>query len=505
MLCERAIEILDALRNKQDIPVSNEEMEELKALNCITILDPSRTSDEINQELADLKMKWEISTDQVRKLNKDLLGVEHDLSVAPESEKIKGFFGRDPLKKQATALMHEMSLQEKPMNELKQRLLELGLEKETAERAVLIDGHRAFLTPIGEQYAIEINARPKYKDRMLGELKHVLEQLDMIFSTVMANIEAMHKIYSVSNIWAPYLNNIGFNDPMYASNWKHSKDVDAVILDATTDWLLRYAPEPRQQGDSFDQRMQTIQFRIHNSLQNKTSISLEPVELSIYIITKMLAAWSLIAFPTDRQLTSSLPSTSSGVADEDHVVADAEGYLRNLDIMLDSGWSQLSQEPIQEIDDVLAVLLLAFTTVPGKYEYFIDRFKDLPQEKKLFAALATLFPWYSEETWTLLLRAESNILRDQRAKFVPELNEYAILLSMNPEIIAIENNVTPMELATWKYVIVPAVQAIVSTALEERIYSSIQSRPMSYITSPYYYRQPRGYMYFTTLHYHTIG
>ena len=212
----------------------------------------------------------------------------------------------------------------------------------------------------------------------------------------------------------------------------------------------------------------------------------------------MLAAWSLLSIPER-------PSTSNSTEDQAHIIVDIDGYLTNFNFMLDSGWAQITQGPVQEIDDVFAILLLAFTKWIGKYEYFIDVFKTIPEGNKIFAALATLFPWNSEETWSLLRRAESNILRDQRAKFIPELNEYAILLIMNPEILAIENNISKAKLTAWKYVIIPAVQAIVSTVMEEKIYANIQARPLSYITSPYYYYRPHGYMYYTTLHYHTTG
>ena len=150
-----------------------------------------------------------------------------------------------------------------------------------------------------------------------------------------------------------------------------------------------------------------------------------------------------------------------------------------------------------------AVLLLALSKRPQKYGEFLDTFQSITHGKKMFAAIATLFPWDAKETWMVLLRAQSSIQREQSAKFVPELLEYAILLALNPEVIAIEDDISPIQLAAWKYLAIPAIQAVVIGGLEGRIESYIRSRPLSYVTYPRYYHH--HHIHHTRLHYHTTG
>lgn len=503
MQCKRALEILNAIRNKQDIPVADDELEELKALECISLYEPSKSLDEVGRKMVEFKTKYDTTSELVRNLNKELLGVEHDRAVASGGKKLASLFGLDPAKKRISLLKHEMAEQERVMTEIKQQLLEAGLEKETIERAVKIDGHRAFLTPTGEQYTNEIVARKRYLDRRLNDLKHVIERLDLIFSSAISKIESLIKGKAIPGIWAPYLFNIGFETPdrdmPRIGDFDNS---DLRMLDITTDWLVL--------NSSASKEPTSMRTRLERYLQTKVSFPLNQVKPVINIIDKMLSAYSPARFLGDQGSKTPINGDDNGY-NEEYIIVDAEKYVKNFENILRYTWHQEDSDPKLEKEDVLAVLLLAFASKSQTsswtqiFEYFLDIFKEIPEGKKLFAALATIFPWDAEETWMILLRAESNILRGQRAKFVPELLEYAVLLAMNPEIIAIENNITPAQIDAWKFVIIPVVQAIVTTGLEDMIYSYIQSRPMSYITSPYYYRRPYGYMHTMSLHYHTTG
>ncbi|MEX2680791.1 MAG: hypothetical protein Q6373_004275 [Candidatus Sigynarchaeota archaeon] len=59
-----------------------------------------------------------------------------------------------------------------------------------------------------------------------------------------------------------------------------------------------------------------------------------------------------------------------------------------------------------------------------------------------------------------------------------------------------------IKLADWKYIAIPAIQAVVIGGLEPRIESYIRSRPLSYVAYPRYYHH---HIHHTRLHYHTTG
>ena len=156
----------------------------------------------------------------------------------------------------------------------------------------------------------------------------------------------------------------------------------------------------------------------------------------------------------------------------------------------------LSDVPNEE--NLYASLILALSNNSGRYNHFYNLLKDIPEVAKIFSSITTLFPWTPEETWMVLLRAETNILRAQSAKFIPELIEYAILLSMNPNVLSIENDLSQEEIDKWKNLIIPAVHLFIFFYLEKDLERYIRRRPLAYIISPMYYRR-------SALHYHVIG
>ena len=98
----------------------------------------------------------------------------------------------------------------------------------------------------------------------------------------------------------------------------------------------------------------------------------------------------------------------------------------------------------------------------------------------------------------IILRAQSNILKAQSAKFIPELVEYALLMSLNPNILTIENNVTQQQLTKWRHLIIPTIHLSIYSYLEKDLETYIRRRPLAYIIAPRYYHR-------SMLHYHAIG
>ncbi|MFX1558758.1 MAG: hypothetical protein ACFFC9_16010, partial [Promethearchaeota archaeon] len=81
---------------------------------------------------------------------------------------------------------------------------------------------------------------------------------------------------------------------------------------------------------------------------------------------------------------------------------------------------------------------------------------------------------------------------------IPELIEYALLLSMNPQILTIENNLSQDDLSRWQHLIIPTVHLFMYSFLEKDLENYIRRRPLAYIISPRYYVH-------SSLHYHVIG
>nr|MDO8108893.1 hypothetical protein [Candidatus Sigynarchaeota archaeon] len=192
MLCQRALEILNSMKNKQDVPMNAEELDIMRGLNAITLFESDRTVDTIGNDMADVKIKYDTTAELVRRINKDLLGVERQIATSAGA-RLAASLKLGSAHKRATQLKREMGTQETLLNDIKKKMLDLNLEKETVERAVRINGHRAFLTPVGEQLSEEINARQRFMPRDLATFNQVLQRLDNTFSASIAKIDSMLK------------------------------------------------------------------------------------------------------------------------------------------------------------------------------------------------------------------------------------------------------------------------------------------------------------------------
>ncbi len=534
MLCERAIQILNAMRGKQDIPVSDEELNELIQLNCIEVFTWERTADGVSADISSIMGQYNSLADSIRQINKDILAAEREHSTGSVGIRLGAALNCGAgkgIKNRCEQLKKDLEAREQEIGLVKKRLLDLSVEKETVERAVRIDGHRALLTPIGERLTGEINVRSRLSGSDLLLVTGKLAQLDNAFSSAISRIDAMMQTGTFPSVWAPYFIVLGIPGQeiegykqALLSNYSYDPvDEDTQLLDYSTTRMLRgvYGSGSSYTGAAnIGQVAQDIFGQINNMLSSKTTAPPQYARQVVGIIAKMLAGWSPAIIGIDPAITNLAGQHGSTGNAEASIVTDANEYLNNLyrllssqptgdgsgsPVQLDLQLQQASQtlDPANEQDEVFAVLLLALTKNPNKYMYFLDAFQAITHGRKMFAAIASLFPWDTKETWMVLLRAESSIQRDQSAKFVPELIEYAMLLSLNPEILAIENNISAAQLAAWKYVAIPAIQAVVIGGLEGRIESYIRARPMSYVSYPRYYHH--HHIHHTSLHYHTTG
>ncbi|NMC07161.1 MAG: hypothetical protein GYA24_18235 [Candidatus Lokiarchaeota archaeon] len=536
MLCERAMQILEAMQGKQDIPVSDAELDELIQMNCIQLFTSERTAESVADDIAATRTQYNAVADEIRQVNKDMLAAEREQSTGSMGLRIGAalrFGAGNAIRQRVVQLKHVLEAKEQEIGRVKKTLLDLSVEKETVERAVRIDGHRALITPVGERLTGEIRARARHAMSDLSVVMSKIARLDNAFSTAMSRIDAMMRTSTFPSVWAPYFLVLGITgqeienfQAALLSNYSYNGDLDTQLLDYSTTRMLRgvhgsgasYTGAPNLAEVARD-----VFSQISNMVASRAPKAPVYARQVIGIIAKMLAGWS----PAMLQHVS-IPSNDASAgavapgAPVEHLVTNVNEYLDNLYKML-SGLPTASMvdgvplalglagprdastavDPADEQDEVLAVLLLSLSKQPKKYETFLETFKSVTHGRKLFAAIAAMFPWDAAETWAVLLRAESCIQREQSAKFVPELIEYAILLSLNPEIVVIEDNIPEQQLAAWKYLAIPAIQAAVIGGLEPRIESYIQARPMSYVMYPRYYRH--HHIHHTSLHYHTTG
>jgi hypothetical protein len=524
------------MRGKQDIPVSDEEFNELIQLNCIEIFTSDRTADGVSTDIAAARSQYNSIADSIRQINKDILAAEREHSTGSVGVRLGAalkFGAGKEIKSRTEQLKKALEAREQEIGLVKKQLLDLSVEKETVERAVRIDGHRALLTPIGERLTGEINVRSRLSGSDLLLVTGKLAQLDNAFSSAISRIDAMMKTSTFPSVWAPYFIGLGipgqdvesYKLAQVSSYSYDTIDEDTQLLDYSTTRMLRgvYGSGTSYTGaPNVGQVAQDVFGQINNMLSSKTAAPPQHARQVVGIIAKMLAGWSPTIVGVDPAITNLAGRGESAGNTEASIVTDPNEYLNNLyrlltleptgvgsgspvqlDLARPRDQASPAMDPANEQDEVLAVLLLALTKNPKKYEYFLDAFQSITHGRKMFAAIASLFPWDTKETWMVLLRAESSIQREQSAKFVPELIEYAMLLSLNPEILAIENNISAAQLAAWKYIAIPAIQAVVIGGLEGRIESYIRARPLSYVTYPRYYH--RRYMHTTSLHYHTTG
>ncbi|MFX0033376.1 MAG: hypothetical protein ACFE9P_11990, partial [Candidatus Hermodarchaeota archaeon] len=187
---------------------------------------------------------------------------------------------------------------------------------------------------------------------------------------------------------------------------------------------------------------------------------------------------------------------------------EIDKYLGNLEILVDFhsnlpmiGKDTILYDHLKSFTDeemVHVLLILALSTNLDSYNYFFKIMEDIPQGTKFFSSVCSLFPWDPEETWMIMLRAQSNILKAQSAKFIPELIEYSLLMSLNPRILTIENDISQEELKRWQTLVIPLIHLSIYSYLEKDLETYIRRRPLAYIIAPRYF-------IYSSLHYHTVG
>ncbi|MFX0002916.1 MAG: hypothetical protein ACFE9C_01875 [Candidatus Hodarchaeota archaeon] len=503
MRCERALEILNSIKEKKDIITSYEEISELIENHLILEFKsniPKLTKD---NDLKSLKRTYVKISNDIRQAYQNLVSLEGDYDHVSTIFRFFAHFkiGKGARLKNEISDLHQfIERKEIDLKKLKEDLLKLNIEIESYERAIRVNGVRVFLTPIGETMIDEIKARRRFYSRELKDLIIVLKNLDNIFTMLINNIGNLMRTSNFSPLWALYILNTDMINMLSVMNNITLKEFnynDAQKRMMKLSFYLMNHPEIIPPRSNRDAKITESEFnykypknehkRMLHEMLNNANISTHKIRTVISLLGKLFTVWG-----------------SKNEENQNFIMQ----YYNNLGIFIDfqrdlpmiGKNTILYQHLKQDIDEemIFVLLILAFSTNLDAYNYFHEIIEDIPEGTKFFSALSSLFPWDSEETWRVLLRAQSNILKAQSAKFIPELMEYAILMCSNPNVLMIEDNLSNEQLDKWKYLIIPTIHLSFYSFFEKDLETYIRRRPLAYIIAPRYYHH-------SMLHYHAIG
>ncbi|MFX1571549.1 MAG: hypothetical protein ACFFB0_02290 [Promethearchaeota archaeon] len=503
MICERALEILSSIKDKHNLMTSFEEISELKENNLISEFKANIPKTSRDYDLTSLKRKYVKLSNDIRQAYQNLVTLEGDFNHVSTLSRFFSYLkmGRGAtLKKDISDLHQFIENKEADLKKLKNELLKLNREIESHERAVKVNGIRVFLTPIGETIIDEIKARRRFYTRELKELIIVLKNLDDTFTMLIDNIGTIMRTNNFSPIWALYLLNtnmlnlskilniITLRERNYNNAQKRMMNLSFFLMNHPEIMIPRNNREAKITENEFKYTYPENEYkRMFHEILNNANISTYKIRTAISLLGKFFTIWG-----SKNEVNRNI----------------IKQYYENLRIFIDfqrdlpmiGKKTILYQHLKQNIDEemIFVLLILAFSTKLDSYNYFYEIIEDIPEGTKFFSAISSLFPWDPEETWRVLLRAQSNILKAQSAKFIPELMEYAILMCLNPNVLLIENNISQEQLAKWKFLINPVIHLSIYSFFEQDLETYIRRRPLAYIIAPMYYHH-------SMLHYHSIG
>ena len=466
---------------------------------------------QIDYESTTLKDNFTELNSEVHKLYQEQVSLERDYQ---QSSVITRFFshlglgtGRT-IKKNISSIKKVLDQKNTQISIIREQILKLTSERKRFEQAIQINGKKIILTSYGEMIIDEIKARKRYFPRDLRDLINLINQLDELFSNLIKQVGDIMKNNVFSPLWAVLLLNTDkmelvrpfntiTNTEMYYNNaekrmmklfihtLKEPRLISPkgmIVTPSTSLHVIRQI-EKQMHGEY---RINNPKYKIRDIVDRYIRISRFRAQLETELIGKLFSTWNFNHENSE----------------------ESEQYVENLKLILsDETRSRIIDSDsklmkhlknIRDQEMAYATLVLPLVSDFSHYEYFYNMMEDIPEVAKFFSAVASLFPWDPEETWIVLLRAQSNILRAQSAKFIPELIEYAILLSLHPAVIDLENSIPEEWFDKWINLIIPLVHVLTYSYLEKDLVRYIRRRPLAYVISPRFYVR-------SALHYHVLG
>ncbi len=474
MKCERTLNILLNVKNGFETKVSGEEVEELIKFGLVSPFEITPSKLNLEDELKDLKEKFTQASEELREYSKDQIENKRELNNLKSPRKLFGLLTIGNIMKlelNNRKIKKASLLKEKHIYFLKNRILKINAEEKVLRNSIKLNGKRISLSPIGETFIEEIKSRERFLSNDLVEMVNLVEKLNDMYSSLLKQLESVMVGSRFPPIWGIYLINM---DLLHLK-----KKMNHVInKEYYSSW---HSIQDKMMDKSLDEAFGNINY-----------ISPSQKIMDIFHNNDLYPS-KIRKFKKIVKIIGRIFITNLYNVDEE-LSKEFEGYLDNLEKLVEK-YKSTSKD---KNELALALLILAVSPNTKKYEFFNEKFKDLADGKEIFSAIAALFPWKAEETWQVILRAESIILGAQSARFISELLTSAILLTMNPKILNIERNLEVKNLNIWNNFLIPAFQVINYRSLEDEFESYIVNRPLSYIISP-------RYRHYSSLHYHRIG
>ncbi len=520
MITKRTYEILKSIQDRQDIVISEAELGVLEQQRFISTIPEGEDPAALASQMQSLRENFSKMSEANRQAEKELFLAENTFAKLPGLVKATGKLGLGKgatMRKDIGRIKAKLEQEEKQLLAARNDLLTLNTVLEQQREAVRVDGHKVRLLQAGKSMIMEIATRPRFHEREIDDILKVTNDIDELFSKLLQSNESNIRANPGVSFWIPYLVNLESVD--MAPSYRQLLAPPAYSYGDEDDEDYEYTPP--------DRREDLIIFPYHgtdlgmwkNLGANDLISSLLRTQLSIAYEAQTVGEFLDKLFSRTGQVPVGGPLGSMLAGSEQFIAGEYQQYATNLQRILASSApgnllnaSSTGNSGVQGAgrfgkDEACAMLLLAFSRHPEQYPYFLNRLEAIPYGKEILAAMATLFPWDAEETWAVLLRAESHILSTQSAKFVPEVSQYAITLASNPGILIAENSITRDDLQRWIRYVIPAIQAVMAYVLEADISQFIQERPVSYVTSPqitsghYHYH----HHHFHFAHYHHVG
>ncbi|MFX0033375.1 MAG: hypothetical protein ACFE9P_11985, partial [Candidatus Hermodarchaeota archaeon] len=171
MKCERALEILDSIKNKTDIITSYEEISELLQYNLVSEFSLKGPSKHIEHDLKGLKGEYMQVSSQIRDSYRNLVSMEGEYNRLSGIKKFLSYFKigfGSSLKNEIKELKELIEDKEISLKSLKNQIMHMSSQKETFERATKVNGMNVVLTPLGDNMIDEIKARRRFYFRELS-------------------------------------------------------------------------------------------------------------------------------------------------------------------------------------------------------------------------------------------------------------------------------------------------------------------------------------------------
>ncbi|MFX1480480.1 MAG: hypothetical protein ACFFCI_20480, partial [Promethearchaeota archaeon] len=502
MKCERVLQILESIQNKIDIVTSYEEISELLQYNLVSEFRFKDSPGHIEHDLKGLKGEYIQLSSQIRDSYKNLVSMESEYNNLSSVKKFSSFFKigfGSSLKSEIKELKQIIEEKENLVKDLKNQILLMSSQKETIERATKVNGMSVVLTPLGDNMIDEIKSRRRFYVRELHELVEVIQRLDAEFTKIINKVGNIMRINNFSAIWALYLINI---DRVNLTNLMNTITMNEYNYNTAQERMMTLSfyslqnPELRLTNSYRDASRLENELKYQNQRNNPKSQIHNLLDRTNYATYKAGRAISLLGNLFAIRANKNL-----------NTLNEINKFLENLEILVDFhsnlpmiGKDTILYDHLRSYTDeemVHVLLILALSTHLDSYNYFFKIMEDIPQGTKFFSAVCSLFPWDPEETWMVMLRAQSNILKAQSAKFIPELIEYSLLMTLNPQILTIENDISQEELKRWQTLTIPFIHLSIYSYLEKDLETYIRRRPLAYIIAPRYF-------IYSSLHYHTV-